>query len=56
MRRYTSRCGILFNHESPRRGETFVTKKIARGIARIFAKFIRDSILSKNGGGINWSN
>lgn len=29
--------GILFNHESPRRGETFVTKKIARGIARILA-------------------
>lgn len=29
--------GILFNHESPRRGETFVTKKITRGIARIKA-------------------
>ncbi len=29
--------GILFNHESPRRGETFVTRKIARGIARILA-------------------
>jgi GDPmannose 4,6-dehydratase len=27
--------GILFNHESPRRGETFVTKKITKGIARI---------------------
>lgn len=27
--------GILFNHESPRRGETFVTKKITRSIARI---------------------
>jgi len=27
--------GILFNHESPRRGETFVTRKIARGAARI---------------------
>jgi GDPmannose 4,6-dehydratase len=27
--------GILFNHESPRRGETFVTRKITRGIARI---------------------
>jgi GDPmannose 4,6-dehydratase len=27
--------GILFNHESPRRGETFVTKKIARAVARI---------------------
>lgn len=30
--------GILFNHESPRRGETFVTRKITRGIARIYAK------------------
>jgi GDPmannose 4,6-dehydratase len=28
-------AGILFNHESPRRGETFVTRKIARGVARI---------------------
>ncbi|MFE2020881.1 GDP-mannose 4,6-dehydratase [Streptomyces sp. NPDC059499] len=29
--------GILFNHESPRRGETFVTRKITRGVARIKA-------------------
>ncbi len=29
--------GILFNHESPVRGETFVTRKITRGIARILA-------------------
>ena len=29
--------GILFNHESPRRGETFVSRKITRGIARIKA-------------------
>lgn len=27
--------GILFNHESPRRGETFVTRKITQGVARI---------------------
>ena len=27
--------GILFNHESPRRGETFVTRKITRAVARI---------------------
>ena len=27
--------GILFNHESPRRGETFVTRKISRSVARI---------------------
>lgn len=30
--------GILFNHESPRRGETFVTRKITRGIAKILAR------------------
>jgi GDPmannose 4,6-dehydratase len=29
--------GILFNHESPRRGETFVTRKTTRGLARILA-------------------
>lgn len=29
--------GILFNHESPRRGETFVTRKITRGIAAILS-------------------
>ena len=36
--------GILFNHESPRRGETFVTKKITKGVANIFngkQKFIK---------------
>ncbi len=27
--------GILFNHESPRRGETFVTKKITKAVAAI---------------------
>ena len=30
--------GILFNHESPRRGETFVTRKITRALAAILAK------------------
>jgi len=30
--------GILFNHESPRRGENFVTRKITRGLAKIVAK------------------
>ena len=30
-------CGILFNHESPRRGETFVTRKITRAVAHIQA-------------------
>ena len=29
--------GILFNHESPRRGETFITRKVTRGLARIDA-------------------
>jgi GDPmannose 4,6-dehydratase len=29
--------GLLFNHESPRRGETFVTRKITRAVARIYA-------------------
>lgn len=29
-------CGILFNHESPRRGDTFVTKKIVNGAVNIF--------------------
>jgi GDPmannose 4,6-dehydratase len=30
-----AKCGILFNHESPRRGETFVTRKITRAVGRI---------------------
>ena len=30
--------GVLFNHESPRRGETFVTRKVTRAIANILAK------------------
>lgn len=30
--------GILFNHESPRRGETFVSRKITRAVARIIAR------------------
>ena len=30
--------GILFNHESPRRGETFVTRKISRAVVKILAK------------------
>ncbi len=29
--------GVMFNHESPRRGETFVTRKITRAVARIQA-------------------
>jgi len=30
-------CGILFNHESPRRGPTFITRKVCRAVARIKA-------------------
>ncbi|KKS24962.1 MAG: GDP-mannose 4,6-dehydratase [Candidatus Jorgensenbacteria bacterium GW2011_GWF2_41_8] len=37
--------GILFNHESERRGETFVTRKITRGIARIKAGLDRKIFL-----------
>ena len=36
-------CGILFNHESPRRGETFVTRKITRAVARI-KRGLQDSL------------
>jgi len=37
--------GILFNHESPRRGETFVTRKITRAVARIKAGMQKDLYL-----------
>lgn len=37
--------GILFNHESPRRGETFVTRKITRAVARIQAGVQSDLFL-----------
>ncbi len=37
--------GILFNHESPRRGETFVTRKITRAVARIAAGLQREVFL-----------
>jgi len=30
-------CGILFNHESPRRGDMFVTQKIVKGLVSVFA-------------------
>jgi GDPmannose 4,6-dehydratase len=39
--------GILFNHESPRRGETFVTRKITRSVARIKAG-IEDTLFMGN--------
>lgn len=37
--------GILFNHESPRRGETFVTRKISRAVARIKLGIQNDLLL-----------
>jgi GDPmannose 4,6-dehydratase len=37
--------GILFNHESPRRGETFVTRKITQGVARIKLGLQKELIL-----------
>jgi GDPmannose 4,6-dehydratase len=39
--------GILFNHESPRRGETFVTRKVTRAVARIKAG-LQDSLYMGN--------
>jgi GDPmannose 4,6-dehydratase len=39
--------GILFNHESPIRGETFVTRKITRGLARI-AEGLQDTVYLGN--------
>lgn len=39
--------GILFNHESPRRGETFVTRKITKGLARIKYK-LQDKVYLGN--------
>src|SRR6478672_11059184 len=39
--------GILFNHESPLRGETFVTRKITRGVAKIVMK-LQDKIFLGN--------
>lgn len=39
--------GILFNHESPRRGETFVTRKITRGLAYI-AQGLQDTLFLGN--------
>ena len=40
--------GILFNHESPRRGETFVTRKITRAVARIAGRACRTTLYLGN--------
>ena len=36
--------GILFNHESPRRGATFLTRKVTRGVAAIVAGTARQAL------------
>jgi len=46
--------GILFNHESPRRGETFVTRKISRAIANILAKKQKILYLGNLGAKRDW--
>ncbi len=35
--------GVLFNHESPRRGETFVTRKVTRAVANILVAIRKSS-------------
>jgi GDPmannose 4,6-dehydratase len=40
-------CGILFNHESPRRGENFVTRKITQSVAKI-SKGLQDKVILGN--------
>ncbi|MBI9070773.1 MAG: GDP-mannose 4,6-dehydratase [Melioribacteraceae bacterium] len=46
--------GILFNHESPRRGETFVTRKITRAAARIVAGLQKDLLLGNLNAKRDW--
>lgn len=46
--------GILFNHESPRRGETFVTRKITRGVARIVCGLQECLYLGNLAAGRDW--
>ena len=46
--------GILFNHESPRRGETFVTRKITRAVARIAAGKQQELFLGNLGAARDW--
>jgi GDPmannose 4,6-dehydratase len=46
--------GILFNHESPRRGETFVTRKITRAVARIQAGLQANLYLGNLDAGRDW--
>lgn len=46
--------GILFNHESPRRGETFVTRKVTRGLSRIKAGLEEVMFLGNLGAKRDW--
>jgi GDPmannose 4,6-dehydratase len=46
--------GILFNHESPRRGETFVTRKITRAVARIKAGVQQELFMGNTGAVRDW--
>jgi GDPmannose 4,6-dehydratase len=46
--------GILFNHESPLRGETFVTRKISRGLARIKAGLQKELYLGNLNAKRDW--
>src|SRR5216684_4437365 len=46
--------GILYNHESPRRGENFVTRKIARGVARIARGLDEELVLGNLHGRRDW--
>ena len=46
--------GILFNHESPRRGETFVSRKISRAVARIKAGLDKKLYLGNLGAKRDW--
>jgi GDPmannose 4,6-dehydratase len=47
-------CGILFNHESERRGEEFVTRKIAKGAARIKLGLQKNLVLGNLGAQRDW--
>ncbi len=47
-------CGILFNHESPRRGREFVTRKISDGVARIKHGLARELALGNLAAERDW--
>ena len=47
-------CGILFNHESPRRGETFVTRKITIAVAKIVLGLQREVVLGNLAAKRDW--